>query len=135
MLQMRARAWAIRDLFADVMCGLGIVEEVADYERQRGDTAKSNEENPTAGRAAVESTSPASHTAITEIQLQRIAELRPNWLRSVGVNPDDGEAVKTLWITRLQADYGVETARSMTHEQAEKLIDELGKLPSGAAVS
>ena len=31
MLQMRARSWTIRDGFSDVLCGLGIVEEVQDY--------------------------------------------------------------------------------------------------------
>jgi len=31
MLQMRARGWSLRDVFADVLCGLSIREEVRDY--------------------------------------------------------------------------------------------------------
>lgn len=36
MLQMRARSWALRDEFADVLRGMVIVEEVQDYERLSG---------------------------------------------------------------------------------------------------
>jgi hypothetical protein len=32
MLQMRARSWALRDAFPDALRGLGIREEVADYQ-------------------------------------------------------------------------------------------------------
>jgi hypothetical protein len=31
---MRARAWVLRDGFSDVLSGLGIVEEIRDYEVQ-----------------------------------------------------------------------------------------------------
>lgn len=31
MLQMRARSWCLRDVFADVLCGLQMAEEVQDY--------------------------------------------------------------------------------------------------------
>lgn len=34
MLQMRARAWCLRDQFADLLCGMGVVEEVQDIEPQ-----------------------------------------------------------------------------------------------------
>ena len=44
MLQMRARAFALRDQFADLLCGLGVVEEQADIEPRRG--LQSGDEQP-----------------------------------------------------------------------------------------
>lgn len=44
MLQMRARGFALRDVFADVLQGIGLAEEVQDYEfEQEGPTGPSNE--------------------------------------------------------------------------------------------
>lgn len=39
MLQMRARAFALRDAFPDLLCGLSIAEEVLDYEDDRREPA------------------------------------------------------------------------------------------------
>lgn len=36
MLQMRARSWALRDQFADLLCGLAAAEEVQDYDSIEG---------------------------------------------------------------------------------------------------
>lgn len=64
MLQMRARSWAIRDAFPDALKGVGIREEVQDY--QRGEAAK-----PTSGIVLPDDPKPALAAPKTEQQFEQ----------------------------------------------------------------
>ena len=44
MLQVRARAFALRDTFADVLCGIGFAEEVRDYVQPQQDRIEDGDE-------------------------------------------------------------------------------------------
>lgn len=78
MLQMRARAYAIRDGFSDVLKGLGVAEEVQDYEFAPTPTAK-----PKSGTQS---------DAATRM-LEQLAQPQPNPL-SPPVQAGAGEAAK-----------------------------------------
>lgn len=80
MLQMRARAWCLRDQFADLLCGLGVVEEVQDYEAEpasmaAGTESPSDDLDELAATLIGEYTSPAETGPPTEKDLVASGEL------------------------------------------------------------
>lgn len=85
MLQMRARAYALRDGFADVLRGLGIAEEVQDTERE-GEPAVSRPRTAEIERPAL---SPADFGSDEEVQtaepasVERPSDLRPSASQAV----------------------------------------------------
>lgn len=113
MLTMRARAWALRDVFTDVLCGLGIFEEVRDY-------ATDKLTPPPVDNASV----PDAETLVNQETLEQIAAARVPWLKSLGVDPNNSDAVRFEWAGKLHF-YNVESARDLTQTMAENLLREL----------
>jgi hypothetical protein len=131
MLQMRARAWVIRDLFTDVLCGLGVEEEVRDYKVDVVKVAAEVVPTPAdvpaiAGAPAVES--PASSgppvAGVADKTLGEIGLARPAYMRAKGIDCDDAEAVRGAWRETLRA-YGVASAKDLTQADADRLLAEL----------
>jgi len=137
MLQMRARAWVLRDLYGDILCGLGMVEEVVDYREGVATTAAA-----TAPRLAGEGVSePAgvitskmveAETTITAgaspvadkvdpETLRQIALARPSFLRGRGVDLDDAQSVFVEW-TAVLGEFGVASARDLSAADGARLL-------------
>jgi RecT family len=124
-LLMRARSWAIRDVFPDVLCGLGIAEEVMDYATG---VTKSPEGELSEGAVAEVAdskpdTSPESGQ-ITEGTAARIGKAREMWLIRSGVKVSDPEAVRDVWMRKL-GERGAKSARELNEREALELLAEL----------
>ena len=115
-LMWRARGWNLRDNFNDVLCGLGIAEEEMDVPVRVVATKVDLPATPPATAALA---TPAEAVADATI-IQKIAAVRPAWLRSKGVSPDDDTAVANTW-GELLATYGVTSARHLAPDKAEEL--------------
>ena len=118
MLAMRARAWALRDVFTDVLCGLGIYEEHIE--------AVSVAVNQSEPEAAV---APSSLVAdaeplVDETTLKKIAEAREPWLRWLKVDHTDPDVVRHEWAGKLRF-YNVDSARQLTQSAAETLLRDI----------
>lgn len=138
MLPMRPRAWVLRDLFPDVLAGLGITEEVQDYTDERPATTVevvSVTTNPTPdGPAPVGQMVAADHpsalpapdpaTLVDDATLAQLGNARPAFLRGKGIDTNDAVAVKAAWAATL-AGYGVSTAKNLSPESAARLLAEL----------
>jgi hypothetical protein len=142
MLQMKARAWLLRDTFADVLCGLGITEETEEYEGARAvevttataPTVTVTVDSPPALQAASLTTPAASATPATgevdPVTLTEIAAKLPAWLDRKGLTIDQ-------FRDQLQADHGVRQVKLLTQVQATLLLMELeihdmGNVPTTA---
>ena len=121
-LTMRARSWALRDVFADVLCGLGIVEEVADY--KVGVSVPVEAEQPTTNDKAESIDDVVMEPLVSLGQIVRIGEARYHWLISNKIDQDDTDLVRREWRGKLQQ-YGVESAKQLTASEGERLIREL----------
>lgn len=155
-LRMRARSFALRDTFTDVLCGLGIAEEETDF---TGTTAaavnaevirvspvspspvspanqvpqaltESSESNQSNGSAtsspvAASTGSTGSDDFKFDVKLvDQIAEARPAWFRSKGIDPNDpGQktAQKEAWVGLLRERYSVESLKQLDQQQAQDL--------------
>lgn len=125
-LMFRARGWNLRDNFGDVLCGLTIYEEESDYEPQQAVKVQQVPAQP--------ATSPAIAAAaelptlpiccVSDTTLEKIADARDGWLRSIGVDPENAEATRAAWLNKL-ADYGVKKAAQLSADDGEKLFREL----------
>jgi hypothetical protein len=123
MLQMRARAWALRDVFTDVLCGLAIAEEEHDIPPRVVQTEDAPRATPTentiATRELVRGDEP-----ITAEQLAEIATARAAWLGALGIDPANAVAVDREWKGKLHF-YHVRSAKSLTQESAAALLADL----------
>lgn len=123
-MQMRARSWAFRDKLPDVLCGLGIAEEEMDVPAPSVKVLGVSSHTPA---------DPATDNAVTptvvanDDVIRRIGNARPAWLRSIGVNPDDADAVKVAWSAKL-SDYGVTSAKQLPSDRAASLLEEIIQL-------
>ena len=118
MLIMRARGFALRDVFPDVLRGLITAEEAEDYQATVGAVA--------AGQPAIpESTTPAlpSPEAMTSDQQEEIKRLMTLVCVSQGIPPDSPERKRV--VKQVLDSYGMDIKR-MTKEDAQRLIQELG---------
>lgn len=93
MLQMRARSWALRDAFADVLRGLGVIEEVRDF-REHKATAREIE-TPKMILPAEGGAMPSSPESVTlePDSLPKSAETVPDVQESVTNDVEEKPAV------------------------------------------
>ena len=127
MLQLRPRGWCVRDLFGDVLMGLGIAEEVEDYGAaaspakaapvQATVTSVSND-TPPATTAA-----PAIANGITEGQRFKLRQNLPDWFKGFGLDWEENRtACLTALTQHLRTAYGVDEIKSLTEEQGEHFL-------------
>jgi hypothetical protein len=92
MLQMRARSWAMRDGFSDILRGLAIREEVIDMGdlRQMEDGAYQSAVPPLPTRAAIAATVEAER--VIEQDLSRASDRMPDTPEERGDVPEEGES-------------------------------------------
>jgi hypothetical protein len=125
-LQMRARSWAFRDKFPDVLCGLGIAEEEMDVPVK---VVKVETDKPTPPTPATALPELPAASAVTPAQLDAIALHRKAWLRSKGIDPEDKGAVNVVWLAKLaEFGEGVTSVKQLTAEQVAKLLADLNDL-------
>jgi hypothetical protein len=113
--QMRARSFALRDVFTDVLQGLGIAEEVKDY----------SDITPTAA------SEPAKDRKT--LALERLVKVRAEWLQREGWDTTDAKAVNLAWGGVL-AKVGVTSARDLSAEAIEALAESLLGVPQAPAI-
>lgn len=105
MLKMRARSWAMRDCFGDILAGLGVAEEVMDYDVKP---------EPVTVRQVVD-----------QKTLELLAARRTKYFHERGVNTTDAAVVKAAWVDLLKSKFGLESAKDLSPEQATDLLAEL----------
>lgn len=140
MLKMRARSFALRDVFPDVLAGLNITEEVIDVEVPKSSAKPSHDATesqgqetlaivgePTQGPPVSVAGPVDSGAPITDSQLNCIANNRPSWARSRGVDSTDADAVGKLWKKYLHERFNITTARQLSASQADIVIAEMGE--------
>lgn len=130
MLVARARGFAFRDVFPDVLRGLTLAEEALDVVHAA--EVRQVEAPPRRGPAiappapAEEADSSAGAAPVTRDQLATLANLRPHVLPGDAKTDADKAAA---WLAVLEP-YGVKSARDLTEAQAAKLIGEMeSKVP------
>ncbi len=74
MIQMRARAWCIRDSFADALCGLGIVEEVQDIPQKSEEVSTAFLDSPPQITAPVAAPVPEGAQTASAVDVQPTPE-------------------------------------------------------------
>lgn len=139
MLTMRARAWALRDVFADVLCGLAIAEEEQDAAAAVAvvSVRTNPQDDPEAvqiggsvdsGAIANSPTRPVvvppDDAPVSESILEEIAEARGPWLATIGIDADDADAVRREWCGLL-VQWKVERAGQLNCGQARHLLAKL----------
>ncbi len=91
MLQMRARSWALRDVFPDVLRGIHIAEEARDLPQERGmGPAPVVDETPTASR-------------VEAVKAKLAARLRPEKTPAVSDPESDDPVMQDTLLDRLAA--------------------------------
>ncbi len=134
-LMWRAKSWACRDEFPDVLCGLSFYEELRDIEAaETGRVTVSQVETPPAAIAAPAPVAAPTATApeateITEDQIDRLTELRALVCAAKGANNDDDR--RTTWLATIKPliePYGATSAMDLNSQQAAELIEQLGKM-------
>jgi len=122
MLMFRARGFALRDHFGDVLLGLITAEEAEDTPVDAVDVeARVVEPTPSANGKATEAL-PAKPPMIDEDQLAELSRLRALLFERTG-QADAGDR-KKAWLTRLEK-FGVTSARDLTCTQAAEFIPAL----------
>lgn len=127
MLAMRARAFALRDTFTDVLNGLGICEEQQDHEDKPADGVTITPTVPDGQIPPVNSTEVAVSDAevlVNEETLEKIAEARGPWLRWLKCDYNNPDVVRHEWQGKLRF-YNVESATQLTQSMAETLLRDL----------
>lgn len=134
MLQLRARGWLIRDLFGDVLMGMGLAEDLegtgAEPTPAKVDVRVRDE--PAAGTAGAANEPPTDvhgEVMADEAQLATIKKLQGPWLKLNGPNPPDRDGLIRAWAGLLKR-WNVEAASKLTGSQADELI---AVLQGGAA--
>lgn len=146
MVMYRARGYALRDVFPDVLRGLAMHEVEADGEAgAAGEAAPRVVQAAAAGAiaevvtesgevkqlapAAVLPPPPSSPSSpgdpIGDDQLREIATLKPLYLAATGAKDKDEQQAK--WV-ELLGKYGVDSARKFTRAQAAQFIEAEGKV-------
>lgn len=120
MLMWRARSWALRDVFGDVLAGLLIYEEQIDA---------APESRPTVTTAPIAALLPATPVddavvVVSDQTLAKIVEARREWIKTLGISPDNTEAVKIEWQGKLHF-YGVDSATKLSQADGDRLLAEL----------
>lgn len=117
MLQMRARAFALRDVFPDILRGIGIAEEIEDIGRTEASVVVV-EEPKTLGTAAVKESLKAAvktekvaetvvETEVADDEPAPVVDAEPETLSKVDepkedVDPDAGKDFGTIWRGKLK---------------------------------
>jgi hypothetical protein len=126
-MMFRARSWACRDEFGDVLCGLVFVEEAQD-----APGAEQPKVTVTATEAAAATPTIAEQLALPaaavdrESLYERLVDLRYSMFVAKGLQDDD-EACMTAWAEVL-ANYNVESATQLADAQLVELVEELAKV-------
>lgn len=153
-LMWRAKSFACRDEFQDVLCGCVFTEEALDYPGVRQtepitvetvnvemtvtattipDDRSASSEASAASSAGASTTTVTDTTAktsqlatgpVTNEQLQRLAELRQNEFAARSLREDDNESKVKIWSDYL-SHYFVDSAKKLTSGQADDLIHKL----------
>lgn len=123
-LMWRAKGFACRDEFQDVLCGLIFAEEALDLPTESprvivGEATPASTPALPPGQPAEAAT---TRTPITDAQLDRLAELQDLVFASKGCQTDDER--DQAWAAVL-AEFGVDSARQLTAGQAAELIEHL----------
>lgn len=121
MLRFRARGFAFRDLFPDILRGLIFAEEAQDMLADADQVAVVHATQRAIEAAPATATQPS---LITDEQLRKLADLRQLMFAGMGIVPD-GERAKR-WAEHL-APFNATSAKTLTYEQAEQLIATLGR--------
>lgn len=130
MLLFRARSWCLRDLFGDILLGLGIYEEYADAIRVEvaGEdttaTIAANEampQKPALREAEITQETTEQKQPITTNQVRTISDLKKALVDTLTM--EDAKTA-TWWSAHLKP-FDVSTAKSMTFDQAVTLIETL----------
>jgi hypothetical protein len=140
MLMWRAKGFACRDEFPDVLCGLIFTEESLDFpdagrvtvippEGQGSEPPKRLAEATTPFKGAGHATPALAHLkaegkSVTEEQLDRIGELRERVIASGNCTTDDER--RGAWTNTL-APYGVTTACDFSEATAAQFIEDLSR--------
>lgn len=132
MLMWRARSWACRDEFGDVLCGLGFFEEASDVPHlgpsvgEAGRPADSAPpvlaETPALAGPTASAERPTSPPPVTRDQLVRFSELRK--IACVEQHCETEEEKATAWKEAL-APHGVESVKGLSEYEARDLIKKL----------
>lgn len=142
MLLMRARGYAMRDVFPDVLRGLITYEEAADMlsvEVASAETSRpalspaTTQPTTTAPPSqqtepvpAVQANQPATSTEpVADSQLDEIRRLLGMAIAAKGIGLQDVEGRKAL-VASVLAPFGVQTGKELTAAQADTLIASLG---------
>lgn len=141
MLKMRARSWAMRDLFSDVLRGLTIYEEAHDVDVVNTEVkviststdAPAGQPAQTVATTETPTLTPeqASTTAapkqldgpITDAQKKELHRLNGLIMAAKGLS--DQTAKKTAW-EQILAPYGVASMKDMNAATAQRAIEDLG---------
>ena len=142
-LMWRAKGFACRDEFPDVLCGLYFTEELLDFPESGRVTVLpgegQGEATPAPPKRLAEATTPfagAGHAgekfaalraegkSVTEEQLDRIGELRERVIASGSYATD--EERRAAWSATL-APYGVTTALDFSEATAAQFVEDMGK--------
>lgn len=116
MLIMRARAWLLRDVYTDVLCGLGIAEEVLDWD------VGTKEQKLDPGQVSdVVSEVAASRAPVSREMVSQIAAARGPYLAARGVDVRDARACVKAW-SKVLATYQVGSAGDLSALQADELL-------------
>lgn len=141
MMMFRARGWALRDVFPDVLRGLVTYEESADAGEGPRVVQVEAVESPTVAHKelAAASLPPPAQVAAAAVtqpttlndadpvgddQLSEIVMIRSSFLGSKNLKTDDEK--KAAWVELLNG-YGVESAKQFTRGAAAKFIETEGK--------
>lgn len=142
MLLMRARGYAMRDVFPDVLRGLITYEEAADMLSVEVASAETSRPalSPASTQPTVQPTTDLPATAplpqqanqsatttepVAEKQLDEIRRLLGAAIAAKGIGPQDVEGRKAL-VANALAPFGVQTGKELTAAQADTLIASLG---------
>ena len=142
-LMWRAKGFACRDEFQDVLCGCIFTEEAMDIPGVRitepisAETTSSGPPSPTNVTDPVPTVVDGSAKGasvpdvvepgpVTSDQLHRLAELRNDEMVSRSIRDDDEDSQRTVWLEWLHP-YRVTSARDLSTTQAADLIDRLNK--------
>lgn len=126
MLLMRARGYALRDVFPDVLRGLITYEEAADMlPVEIVVTEKTKPELPPANEAKPDTPAIAA-PGVSEEQIAEIRRLLGLGIASKGLMPDDA-AGRKAFVEDVLKPFGVQSGKDLTAEQAGTLIKQLGE--------
>lgn len=123
MLLIRARSFVFRDLFGDVLAGLGCTEEVIDTAEVLAVRERQPEPSPPPLPPLALPTAAVANLdgKVSEATLQEIAAARADWLVAVEIDPADTEAVAREWGGMMFA-FGCKSARELSENDARNLL-------------